>query len=141
MVAARQQAPAECLRTSVHLLLKGVTTMINIELEFVSDVNLDQALSILARTLAAGGRTHRAGAWRSKPVQKHLQHARKHLDLLASGYQGEDHLAHAACRLLMALELRARTAQARAARPTAADAATDSEQMPLFASVAPTRQT
>jgi hypothetical protein len=57
--------------------------MINIELELVSDVNLDQALSILARTLAAGRRPHRAGAWRSKTVRKHLQHARKHLDLLA----------------------------------------------------------
>ena len=62
--------------------------MMNIELELVSDVNLDQAFRILARTLAAGRRTHRAGAWRSKPVQKHLQHARKHLDLLASGVWG-----------------------------------------------------
>ena len=44
--------------------------MINIELELVSDVNLDQALGILARTLVTGRRSHRAGAWRSKPVQK-----------------------------------------------------------------------
>ncbi len=80
--------------------------MTNIELELVSDINLDQALWVLARTLAAGRSTHRAGAWRLKPIQKHLQHARKHLDLLASGSAGEDHLAHAACRLLMALELR-----------------------------------
>jgi hypothetical protein len=70
--------------------------MINIELELVSDVNLDQALCTLARTLTAGRRTHRAGAWRLKSVLKHLQHARKHLDLLASGSEGEDHLAHAA---------------------------------------------
>ena len=75
--------------------------MINIELELVGDVNLDQALCILARTLTAGRRTHRAGAWRLKSVPKHLQHARKHLDLLASGAEGENHLAHAACRLLM----------------------------------------
>ncbi len=88
--------------------------MINIELELISDVNLDQAFCILARTLASGRRSHRAGAWRSKPVQKHLQQARKHLDLLASGVGGEDHLAHAACRLLMALELRERTAKSRA---------------------------
>jgi Domain of unknown function (DUF5664) len=110
--------------------------MINIELELVSDVNLDQALSVVARTLGAGRRTHRAGAWRSKPVPKHLQHARKHLDLLASGSEGEDHLAHAACRLLMALELRERTAQTRAAGPTSAEAPPDSDQMPLFADVA-----
>jgi hypothetical protein len=115
--------------------------MVNIELELVSDVNLDRALCILARTLAAGRRSHRTGVWRLKPVQKHLQHARKHLDLLASGDGGEDHLAHAACRLLMALELRERTAQSRVASPTAAETATDSDQMPLFAGVAPTRQT
>src|SRR5277367_3272886 len=119
----------------------GSKAMINIELELVSDVNLDQALSILARTLAAGRRTHRAGAWRSKPVQKHLQHARKHLDLLASGAGAEDHLGHAACRLLMALELRERGAQSRAATSTAAEAATDSDQMPLFAGVVQARQT
>jgi hypothetical protein len=115
--------------------------MINIELELVSDVNLDQALSILARTLAAGRRTHRAGAWRSKTVQKHLQHARKHLDLLASGAGAEDHLGHAACRLLMALEPRERTAQTGPARPCSAQATTDSDQMPLFANAVPTRQT
>ena len=91
--------------------------------------------------LSAGRRSHRAGAWRSKPVQKHLRHACKHLELLASGCEGEDHLAHAACRLLMALELRERTAQTRAASPSSAEAATDSDQMPLFASMAPMRQT
>ena len=105
--------------------------MANIELELVSDINFDQALCALARTLAAGRRTHRAGAWRLKPVQKHLQHAQ--------WSAGEDHLAHAACRLLMALELRERTAQTRAAGPSSAEAATESDQMPLFAGVA--RQT
>jgi len=115
--------------------------MTNIELELVSDVNLDQALCTLARTLAAGRRTHRAGAWRLKSVPKHLQHARKHLDLLSTRSEGEDHLAHAACRLLMALELRERTAQTPAAGPASAEAANDSEQMPLFAGGAPTRQT
>jgi hypothetical protein len=115
--------------------------MINSQLELVSDINLGLALSILARTLAAGRCTHRAGAWRSKPVQKHLQHARKHLDLLAIGSGGEDHLAHAACRLLMALELRERiAAQSRSAGPTSVAAATDTDQMPLFAGVAPVRQ-
>ena len=115
--------------------------MANIELELVSDVNLDQALRILARTLASGRRSHRAGVWRLKPVQKHLRHARKHLDLLASGVGGEDHLAHAACRLLMALELRERTAQSGGPSPTAAETATDSDQMTLFASIAPAQQT
>ena len=115
--------------------------MTNIELELVSDINLDQAFGVLVRTLAAGRRTHRAGAWRLIPVQKHLQHARKHLDLLASGSAGEDHLAHAACRLLMALELRERTAQTRAAGPATVEVANDSEQMMLFAGVVPPGQT
>ena len=115
--------------------------MINIELELVGDVNLDQALCTLARTLAAGRRTHRAFAWRSKPIQRHLQHARKHLDLLASGSLGEDLLAHAACRLLMALELRERTARVRVPDATSCEAATDSDQMPLFSAVAPIRPT
>ena len=115
--------------------------MVNIELELISDVNLDQAFCILARTFASGRRTHRPGAWRSKPVQKHLQHARKHLDLLASGAGGEDHLAHAACRLLMALELREQRSQTRAADSSSAQAASDFDQMPLFAGIVPTRQT
>ncbi len=116
--------------------------MTNIELELVSDVNLDQALCVLARTLAAGRRTHRAGAWRLKAVQKHLQHARKHLDLLAASVSaGEDHLAHAACRLLMALELRERTAQTQPADPSSAVAANECDQMPLFSGMAPIRQT
>jgi len=115
--------------------------MTNIELELVSDINLDQAFCVLARTLAAGRRTHRAGAWRLKAVQKHLQHARKHLDLLASGSAGEDHLAHAACRLLMALELRERTARARPAGPRSAEAANECDQMPLFSGMALIRQT
>jgi hypothetical protein len=115
--------------------------MTNIELELVSDINLDQAFLVLARTLAAGRSTHRAGAWRLKPIQKHLQHARKHLDLLANGSAGEDHLAHAACRLLMALELRERTAQTRPAGPATVEAANDSEQMTLFAGVVPPGQT
>jgi hypothetical protein len=76
------------------------------------------------------------------PCLKHLQHARKHLDLLAIGSESGDHLAHAACRFLMALELRERTAQTRAADPSSVEAAPpDSDQMLLFASVAPVRQT
>jgi hypothetical protein len=115
--------------------------MVNIELELVSDVNLDQAFCILARTLAVGRRSHRAGEWRLRPVKKHLRHAHKHLDLLASGAGGEDHLAHAACRLLMALELRERLGQTRAAGTSSAKGRTDSDQMPLFAGMAPTRET
>jgi hypothetical protein len=90
---------------------------------------------------AAGFDAGIGGAWRLKAVQKHLQHARKHLDLLASGFAGEDHLAHAACRLLMALELRERTARTQPAGPSSAQAANECDQMPLFSGMAPIRQT
>jgi hypothetical protein len=76
-----------------------------------------------------------------KPAQKHLQHARKHLDLLARGSGGEDHLAHAACRLLMALELRERTTRNGTASPPSAETTADSNQMPLFADLGARQQT
>ncbi len=41
----------------------------------------------------------------------------------------------------MALEIRERTTKTGAAGRTSAEAATDSDQMPLFASMAPMRQT
>jgi hypothetical protein len=44
--------------------------MVNIELELVSDVNLDQAFCAVARTLAAGRRSHRAGVWPVKVSPK-----------------------------------------------------------------------
>jgi hypothetical protein len=53
--AAHQQACTACSRMIAQhwVIAGGSKAMINIELELVSDVNLDQALSILARTLAA----------------------------------------------------------------------------------------
>lgn len=113
----------------------------NIELALVSDVNLDQALSAVARTLVSGRRSHRAGAWRLKTVHKHLQHARRHLDLFAIGGEGEDHLAHAACRILMALELRERTARTPAESATSSEAARVSDQMSLFVCSEPMQET
>ena len=61
--------------------------------------------------------------------------------MLASGAGAEDHLGHAACRLLMALELRERIAQTVPARPCSAEATTESDQMLLFANAVPIRQT
>jgi len=91
--------------------------------------------------LPPGGALTGPGRGGRNQFKNTLQHARKHLDLLASGSEGEDHLGHAACRLLMALEIRERTAKTRAAGSTPAEAPTDSDQMPLFASMAPMRQT
>jgi len=51
-----------------------------------------------------GKRTH-SRDWRALPAGFSLARARRHLDLLAAGDMSEAHLAHAACRLLMELEL------------------------------------
>ena len=97
--------------------------MTNIELELLSEINLDQALWSCSTRSPPGRALTGPGLWPQKPIQKHLQHARKHLDLLASRSAGEDHLAHADCRLLMALELRERAGHSRAVSQSAAKAA------------------
>jgi len=55
-----------------------------------------------------GRLTHPSDDWQARPVAEHLAHARAHLEALAAGDNNEDHLAHAVCRLLMALELQER---------------------------------
>jgi hypothetical protein len=67
------------------------------------------ALPVIAAVMQRGKRTH-SGDWLALPAKFHLARAQRHLDLLAAGDMTEAHLAHAACRLLMALE-RAREAQ------------------------------
>ena len=67
------------------------------------------ALRIVTEVMQRGKRTH-SGDWLALPANFHLARAQRHLDLLAAGDMTEAHLAHAACRLLKALE-RAREAQ------------------------------
>jgi uncharacterized membrane-anchored protein YhcB (DUF1043 family) len=50
--------------------------------------------------------THADGEWTRRSVEFHLKRAEEHLKLLREDEQLEDHLAHAATRLLMALTLR-----------------------------------
>lgn len=64
-----------------------------------------RALRIIGRVMARGRATHRGRDWRDSPAAFHLDRARRHLDLLARGDTSEPHLAHATCRLLIALEL------------------------------------
>ena len=77
------------------------------------------AMKEVAATLARGSRTHRANEWRGETPEFHMRHAVLHLlseiSSLAGEAQlcsknanseGEDDLAHAATRLLMALEVR-----------------------------------
>jgi hypothetical protein len=62
------------------------------------------ASRIVREIMERGTHTH-LGDWRTLPAGFHLARAQRHLDLLAGGDMGEPHLAHAACRLLMELEV------------------------------------
>lgn len=64
------------------------------------------AVAIIGKVLARGAATHEEGEWMHRPVLYHLQHVETHLRAYQNGDQLEDHLAHACCRLLMALSLR-----------------------------------
>jgi hypothetical protein len=67
------------------------------------------ALGVIKDVMERGRITH-VGDWRELPASFHIDRARRHLDLLAQGDTSEPHLAHAATRLLMALEISARGA-------------------------------
>jgi hypothetical protein len=69
------------------------------------------ASRVVEAVMERGARTHQ-GDWRTLPAGFHLARARRHLDLLAVGDVSEQHLAHAACRLLMELERDAQVAPA-----------------------------
>jgi hypothetical protein len=48
--------------------------------------------------------------WRHQSVAEHVRHAAAHLAAWEAGDRDEDHLGHAACRMLMALQLAAEEA-------------------------------
>jgi hypothetical protein len=49
---------------------------------------------------------HPPDGWRRLDSSEHIDHARDHMAMHDAGDDSEDHLKHAACRLLMALEQR-----------------------------------
>jgi hypothetical protein len=59
----------------------------------------------VARVLAEGAAKYGPDNWRQIPAGDHLNHGLTHLLALQAGDQSDAHLAHAACRLLFALEL------------------------------------
>lgn len=59
----------------------------------------------VAQILAEGAEGHGEENWRRGTVRKHLNKALIHLMAFQSGDDQDDHLGHATCRLLMALEL------------------------------------
>jgi hypothetical protein len=65
---------------------------------------LRRALAVVAVTLEAGRCAHPDDDGFRKPREFHIARARLHLERHAAGDNGEPHLAHAATRLLMAIE-------------------------------------
>ena len=60
-------------------------------------------------TLLEGADTHYPNEWKDQGLEVHLKHASDHLEAVltkVSSDDKEDHLAHSACRLMMALALR-----------------------------------
>ena len=64
------------------------------------------ALEVIADVMRDGVATHPDNEWVRRSIDYHLARAEEHLRLLHDGDQREDHVAHAATRLLMALTLR-----------------------------------
>jgi dATP/dGTP diphosphohydrolase len=65
-----------------------------------------KALEIVARVMAEGAVTHPDNDWVGRSPDYHIGRAEEHLRLWRDGDQLEDHMSHAATRLLMALTLR-----------------------------------
>lgn len=62
------------------------------------------ALLDVAAILEHGARKYGENNWRGIPVNDHLNHALVHIFAHLSGDTQDNHLGHAACRLLMAKE-------------------------------------
>jgi hypothetical protein len=69
-------------------------------------MQFEQALQVIAGVMRDGVAKHPDNEWIRRGVDYHVGRALEHLRLLQDGEQLEDHLAHAATRLLMALTLR-----------------------------------
>ena len=69
-------------------------------------VQFEQALQVIAGVMRDDVAKHPDNEWVHRGGEYHVGRAVEHLRLLQDGEQLEDHLAHAATRLLMALTLR-----------------------------------
>ena len=65
-----------------------------------------EALEIIAEVMKHGAASHPDNDWVRRTPEYHIQRAREHLSLWQEGDQLQNHIAHAATRLLMALTLR-----------------------------------
>ena len=65
-----------------------------------------EALATIADILQHGAASHPDNDWVRRNPDYHVGRALEHLQALQDGDQRQDHIAHAATRLLMALTLR-----------------------------------
>jgi hypothetical protein len=65
-----------------------------------------RAFESVSRVMREGAAKHPDDDWVRRTPDYHLARAEEHLRLLHEGDQRQDHLSHAATRLLMALTLR-----------------------------------
>lgn len=81
-----------------------------------------RAVLHVAAILKPAARKYGEDNWRKIGVQEHVNHALTHLFALQAGDGSDDHLGHATCRLMMALEqqLRPGTPAAQAVEPDSA---------------------
>lgn len=66
----------------------------------------NKAFETVASVMRDGAVSHPDNDWIRRTPEYHLGRAEEHLRLLREGDQRQDHLSHAATRLLMALTLR-----------------------------------
>jgi hypothetical protein len=65
----------------------------------------------VSEVLAGGARKYGENNWHKIGVREHLNHVLTHLFAYLAGDGSDDHLEHAACRALMALEIKLREAK------------------------------
>lgn len=70
-----------------------------------------QAILAVANVLHEGAKKYGPENWRGIPVNDHINHAMTHYLAFLAGDTSDDHLSHAACRALMALEMQRTTAK------------------------------
>lgn len=64
-----------------------------------------RALLAVAAVLKSGADKYGSDNWRKIPVRDHLNHALTHLLAWIAGDRQDDHMTHAGCRVLFALDM------------------------------------
>lgn len=65
-----------------------------------------QVITEVVEQVMQANQETKGDSWQAIPIQTHLNHAWAHLTMYDAPAQQEDHLAHAATRLAMALAIR-----------------------------------